>query len=118
MLLGNFTGQIRIDAQVNRLLEKILRPSRTPGDAAHRLISVIPVSYTHLDVYKRQVYILLGNFTGQIRIDAVDNRLLEKILRPPRTPGDAAHRLIAVIPAGNHLRRPAQYLGDGLRQFR
>ena len=46
--------------------DHIVRPAHPPGGG-----DILPVSYTHLDVYKRQALLILlaGAYTGLYRVD-------------------------------------------------
>ena len=60
---------------------------------------MITVSYTHLDVYKRQIYISALtqlNIDEHNRIPTTDGRLIRRIVRDARTRGASAKQTIAM----------------------
>ena len=51
-------------AACRRIAEKCARPERKGAPRAEKELTVIPVSYTHLDVYKRQVHDIPCEYAG------------------------------------------------------
>ena len=60
---------------LNRLVMKLVVPSSIPGGG-----SIWPVSYTHLDVYKRQVVIVIVYFEHSDMKSLLKNLHIKKII--------------------------------------